>query len=1340
MRWCWCLGWALGFASLHGCAGEFDTTRKTPARGSLGREMYTLVCDRVGAQSLPEDITGASFHSVCHANENGEFATSVDPSHLPGIEPEPDRTGRIVSIEEQSARREYHTHRIERLAAHREGLIQAFDGIFQDAKIPIKNLANENPTASCTEVSQRSIQLEMADVLSRLTRLYNDGTIPETTRATARVLLDVLVDQDAQTALARVENRKGYRPPALSTSLARPLLSYPHVLDLMNALLRAVASDSDPLAPDAPRDNMGQRVAVPGNAQPAFQRLLTSLHEYQREQKPGPARTTLTESSSIHSVFNLPSRPRETDELVKGILLYEHDSFAATPLPADRRFLAKRDTRGTAAVAQGNVPIPTPFVDADHDGLADMDTLGQFVTSDGIAAPSPFPFLYSRQTTRDEYGRALRADGKPVFETVDISKTYLSELRNNLRTLVEPTKENDVLMKVFAGLPIVFGPRAASPTVREYPADPTLLDDYVRRFGEPPPINLGSTPNKVTYTPFDVNRSPIVAIAHAVGQLVARPEFYDVLQAIRVLLREHPKDFARLVRVGFDVKRIADAHPEAQIPKNSMFWDDLLDIVVRIAQVPKSSGTGRGMIEDIVLAFAQDRTVGLQSTFAAYAEFRDQLTYNRQAIAPASKPDINGPLWNATTGSVAPLKTPVDRSQPDVGDNRSALQRFLQLLHDANGLSICTKDQAIANIRIKWNGIPVSLKYPSDRLIAVPACALVGGTIPPAAMRRCGMIRFDNVAEMIVDVALNRASFDIRDDCLRKLMDSPLTSLVGGVDALLEDASGIKGMSTHPTVAGISRMMYFDTAFQGFIDVPSHSGDPTPDYKQKPKEFLEGVIEPVPTMVCDLTPFKDPSDGKVLPLRRCSNFSDTMRGRDTNALFPVEQNDFMTNIKPLAEAFGNYKPGNALFVELFDKLHVHWGSSQQTPDICDPTLPHDNARWCPGDGAVTYEPLIVDVLRNTDLLASLQRLVSVLLETKVPHCEKFDSTSGLCTKSTLKDGVSILGDAVRALVDPTLNAGLTDHLGNREAKRNDQTTIPQVTPLYLMIDSLKLVDTLFEETSDGEARRKEWRKARSQLVDVLFSTTGQGSETDFSNPSVPEILARLVDLLGSQLLARCPDRTTSTCAWATGLQDGIRDTLKGPVAPAIIELLDAFQQNPDVRAEVGRALTYLLGSLENDAAATTLSTVAELIQSTGDPTIVPSITRGLANVTGTRIFDDHGRVVRTSLADAIAELLSRLTARGHDTSGNRICANEIDPNAALAKFFERLVTPTLSDTRTPLDVFIEALSDVNRADPRSSAKFEGPDYGNVSKELSEFFLDKGRGLEQVYTVVKQATQ
>ena len=58
------------------CTGNFDTSRKPLAfsdRSTLGQEIYAVLCDRVGASVFGEDLSGGSYHAVCHPDEEGNY-------------------------------------------------------------------------------------------------------------------------------------------------------------------------------------------------------------------------------------------------------------------------------------------------------------------------------------------------------------------------------------------------------------------------------------------------------------------------------------------------------------------------------------------------------------------------------------------------------------------------------------------------------------------------------------------------------------------------------------------------------------------------------------------------------------------------------------------------------------------------------------------------------------------------------------------------------------------------------------------------------------------------------------------------------------------------------------------------------------------------------------------------------------------------------------------------------------------------------------------------------------------------------------------------------------------
>src|ERR1700733_10565003 len=65
------------------CSNDFDTSRTLPPRGTLGEELYGVVCDRAGGQSLHEDLSGASYAGICHRQADGTFSSTGDQSLLP---------------------------------------------------------------------------------------------------------------------------------------------------------------------------------------------------------------------------------------------------------------------------------------------------------------------------------------------------------------------------------------------------------------------------------------------------------------------------------------------------------------------------------------------------------------------------------------------------------------------------------------------------------------------------------------------------------------------------------------------------------------------------------------------------------------------------------------------------------------------------------------------------------------------------------------------------------------------------------------------------------------------------------------------------------------------------------------------------------------------------------------------------------------------------------------------------------------------------------------------------------------------------------------------------------
>lgn len=1344
---------------IPGCGNEFDAQRKAAPRGSLGSELFSLVCDRVGAQSLREDITGASFHDVCHADGAGSYSVKVNRALLPGLRADAkDIHGDRVPLEKQQADREYHVARVEALGRRRTDLVKAFDTALPDVDLAIQSVRKDDGQVDCSSGGDTSARTgflaELADTFANFVDLYNDETIPHLTRSLGNLMLDLERDEAAQHALARMDARQGYRPLSIGLGIARPALAYPRLGELADSLLTLLAVDADPYNPkhktnprlDTFYDNHQQ---LPGSAQPEFQQLLRVMREELRTPSdPGPP--------ALGTVFDARldltaiDRPRTNLELGQALLLGEDPAFET----GASRFIVKRDHRGVAAVNRVQSVLPSPFIPG-PDGAPQLDALGQFVTSSGQAPPSPFFAVGAPDGDRDPSGRALQANSDPLYQYRDVNKSLLGRVLKDFRPHLVSQADggSEVVMKLLAGLPIVAGQRDVDAQAsKQYPPDPSRADEY-SLLGKTPPKDLAQTPITLQYRAFHADTSPMAALVHGLGATLAHPEVDDAITLMRLLLRKHPKIVTRLVKLGLELKAIADKHPEAFIPEHSTFWDEMISIFVRMARDPD-------MLEQLIVAFGDQKTFELKDTFAAFIKFKDELTYYRDGGGDynlmngrdaGGNPLPDGQrLWNITKGAFGTLSTPVNRSQPDTGDNRSALQRFIQLLHDAKGMSACTKAGASVKIQL-LNGVlagVTTIEYPQDRIPTRAVCALVGKPAPPADLPLCGILRFPDVAGLILDVALDRAEFDVRDPCLRALMDSNLTVIVGGADNFLQTISGINGFTLNPTIEAISRMAYFDTPFDltnqkgGFVG--TYPG--TPDYP-KTRNFLQGVIDPIPTMVCppllgsDGKPWRDPSDGMQLNLRDCTRVDDLMRYRDANALFPLGEFGFIERIGPLASAFADHDM-NSEFVDLFDTMHLHWGSERQSEDECNPSLPRSDARWCSGDGGVRYEALLAEMLQNSDLFAALRDIVPVLQTEEIERCSVFGA-NGECASTTRKNAISVLGDVARALIDPAKNQGLTDINGRRQVTLNDGSQADQVTPIYLIVDALKGIDKAFQDYEAGGGPSDTlvgWRQARSELVDTFFLVDGPATDGRFRNPAVPALLDNALGVLQAQIHARCPARSFGSCSWGREvLGANVADSMSGPTFAALIDLVEAMRLDPRARRELGRFLVYLIDDAsDNEAQTTTLSSISDLLQVLGDDTNLEPLYKWLSKAAAPSIQDQSG-VKRRGTADALVEVLTRIFARGYDRAGDKTCNSYVDPNKTIALLLKAFVTPPADNQPAPIETVLSVIADVNRKDPRQDTKYTAEDYANLSHEVSDFFLNESSGLEQVYEVVRQAT-
>src|SRR5262249_34018694 len=118
----------------------------------------------------------------------------------------------------------------------------------------------------CAAAGKRPLSDELARVLGRMTDAYDDGTVPQVTRALGRFSSAIAASPDTQTAIAHMATGKGYRPEPVALGIARPILAYPRLRELAQASLRLVSPDADPYSVSPKVGADGKRVPLPGSA------------------------------------------------------------------------------------------------------------------------------------------------------------------------------------------------------------------------------------------------------------------------------------------------------------------------------------------------------------------------------------------------------------------------------------------------------------------------------------------------------------------------------------------------------------------------------------------------------------------------------------------------------------------------------------------------------------------------------------------------------------------------------------------------------------------------------------------------------------------------------------------------------------------------------------------------------------------------------------------------------------------------------------------------------------------------------------------------------------------
>jgi len=1273
----------VGAASCH---DGIDTTRQGPPKATLGDDIYGVLCDRVGASSLTEDLSGASYHAVCHYADDGSYADKVDTSVLPPPTDEASQRARALGVA-----------KVEVMARRRSELVRALNAAFPDKEID--NVATPEEGDS---VRLHDALLAFAKNLAPLyeTNPYDaagEPVMPASTRALGRLFAAVAESEEAREAFAKIAGRKGYRPSNVGLGAIRPALAYPGLRKLTSASLAVVGPG--------------------GQGAPHLQDLFRAM---KHELKTSEASVAPLAPYAVDPLTVQPNRPRSAIEFASALFLRQDPSFASDPSEPPR-YIALRDRRGFAMPVMNGVSLPAPFVDKNGDGLADVDAFGRFVDGSGLPLAIDPPFAIPGVTSGpvDAFGRPEAG----IYQYIDTSRTAAGAIARSLLPLVDATQydpsggadawknEHETLMYALAGAYALYGDRED--------AQFDFENDKIVPAGE-------SCAGCVPYKRFRGEDSPLPGLLHAAGQILADEDSDALLAGVIDLLKNHEGVMARLTGAALKVRAIALAHDElarqgkepfARMPYATPIWDEVAAVMGRIAAHP-------GLVKNLIAAMGDDaiitETAGAKhigDALSKFVSYRDEITYDTA--------DINGPTRNLTTGDKMPPSTPVDPTKPRAGKNRSALQRSFQMIHDANGVKACNKPGAKVHIDIA--GFP-TFDYPFFE-----------------GYEECELFSIDNLAAFYLGSVLDE-SHPKRSEL--KLEDGFIDGITDFLDVFIDpgtlftDASGIQGMTLYPTPAALNRLVFFGATSDKWA-MPDLDLNPA---NSKTNLFVSGLLEPVAPSVCALQPNGTRACSKKEDLLRIRDantiflfehfgFYDYLRPVMT-AFANVACNEDLTSCDTSDTS------GEQMFVDLVDVMNRHWPGKEHG-DECDSSGDaQSNPKYCSEAGVSSYEPILAEAFVS-DIVPALVEFSKVASEVSAVTVRRGANAGQVWT------GAEVLEKMARILFDPgyAASVNMVDRKGNKSTKWVDGTPQEQLTGFSLFADTLHGMDERFDKAcscsgkegqelldcetgydacrADAERRKGQWKRARSQLVDNFLAVEGEGPGAQFKNRAGPKILLATVELLREQVNANCPKREAPdsvTCTWAKEeLGDKLEKTLSGPLFASMMDVQEALRADEPSRREVEKLLTYLLSSSSDaDALQSALASMSDLVQVLGADAELSPIFRAIAGAAGAA-DDPEG----AGVGDTTVKVLKALTG------------DEYDKHHVLDHLLPALVTPMDGGQGlSPIEVFMDVIADVNRIDSASDAPLVSDDYKAVMDTMRDFMGSKTRGMEQLYTIVQ----
>ncbi|MBI5478807.1 MAG: hypothetical protein HY906_08130 [Deltaproteobacteria bacterium] len=595
----------------------------------------------------------------------------------------------------------------------------------------------------------------------------------------------------------------------------------------------------------------------------------------------------------------------------------------------------------------------------------------------------------------------------------------------------------------------------------------------------------------------------------------------------------------------------------------------------------------------------------------------------------------------------------------DSAFNRTQNHRLFHLIHDTNGARLCSKAGAVVEVF----GIGVATYDAECELFQIDSL----GKFYVQSMAR--------VWDPEVNAYTPKAQFPMN-------LKWPLTWASRSLmDSTLESESGITGFKTRPTTESLNRVIFFD---------------------------------PTPTFITNMQ--NDPLciDGDKLKTAHAGTIMAwEVKARDLNftpaGTYDPDESLFYQSIRPIVNAFAKYDE-EGLFLDLLSVFYHHWSTNQSTEcQFTNPTA----ARFCYGDGAMRYEPLVAALFDplNTSVYPGAPPYAFDLmraLHASAPALGDLKLGAGRAARPELLRVAGWLLNPQPGLTHRDGTAQITyDRLVPYDGHDRHEQGSENLSGYELMASALKAKRQALASAGENATA---WNGSTSNLVDLFLAV--DPTVHKFQNRRFVATTMQLVPFVRGRISKH--QGTGDLGTWLkTTLPKDFQDALTNPVFAALYDLAQALAGDEEARNAVYGLVGYLIDEAhQSEAFAVALTAAADLVQLIIDDADLVAILRAA------------GRVLDPTLGVAAAQV--KFLHRAQEQDGELVLTQ------ILRNLWQKYGTGD-----TPFGTFADVTSAVHRVTPGAFGEpLQAPDYQEIFGQAAGFVDDNERGLQHFVDVVK----